>query len=160
MENSRQTDKQPVARLMLDAFRGFESELVNRLQQVGFDDIRMHHLNLLRHLNPEGMRLVDLARDAGISKQAAGQFCQKLAGSGYVQIDSNPQDRREKIVSYTPKGQAFLQAAYQHVTQIEQHVHEALGNARYRALEAALKCYINTINNDHNGNGGKDDAAD
>ena len=138
---------QPVARLMLGAFRLFEQQLIHLLQADGFTDISLHHLNLLRHLNPEGMRLIDLARDAGITKQAAGQFCQVLSNTGYVLTSPDPSDKRAKIVTYTARGKAFLAAAYEHVHQIESNAQAYMGKERFSCLQNGLNDYINSLAN-------------
>jgi len=137
--------QQPTGRLLLWAFRRFEQQLMKGLHQCGFTDALPSHLNVLRHLNPEGMRLVELARDASISKQALGKMVGDLAGLGYVVVVNDPVDRRAKIINYTDKGNSLIQSAIAEVSKIETQYIALLGEERYEVLRTLLTELIEQI---------------
>lgn len=123
---------------MLWALRSFETELQRRLAEDGFEDVTVAQSGLLRHLNPEGMRLGDLAADAGISKQAASQAVKLLEASRLVRVGPDPDDRRAKRVQYTRRGRALVEAAIVHIVAIEREWEVALGQRRYNAMREGL----------------------
>lgn len=134
---------QPTARLMLMAFRHFEEYLSERLKGRGFDNIKPSHFNILRHLNPEGMRQVDLARDAGISKQAVGKMVGELAEVGFVEVVDDNKDKRAKLVVYTESGRDLIEQSVQIVRELEIKFSEILGVDSYANLRTSLVHIMN-----------------
>src|SRR5262249_29884323 len=70
--------------------------------------VRPAHTALFPHLDFEGIRLTDLARRAGITKQAAGQLVDDLVGAGMVERVRDPTDRRAKRIRFSRRGYAAL----------------------------------------------------
>jgi len=130
--------QEPTARLMIRALRGFEEELQRRLYADGFQDVSVAQTNVLRHLNPEGMRLSELAADAGITKQGGSQAVKLLAARGLVAVESDESDRRAKRVVYTERGRALIACALAHIVVLEQEWSDRLGQDRFEALRSAL----------------------
>ncbi len=126
------------AQLMLRALRSFEQELGARLHASGWTDVTVAHTNLLRHLNPEGMRLGALAADAGVTKQAASQGVKPLVQRGLVELKPDPDDGRARRVVYTDRGRALIVDAIAHIAAIEQEWTDRLGPEAYAALRAGL----------------------
>lgn len=127
-----------LAQQMLWALRRFEADLGQRLVDDGWVDVTVAHTNLLRHLNPEGMRLSELAADAGVTKQAAGQGVKPLVARGLVELAPDPDDGRARRVLYTDRGRALIQCAIRHLHAIEAEAVELLGDEGYAALQAGL----------------------
>ena len=132
------TDRTPTARLMIRALQKFEHDLQARLHQDGFVDVSVAHTNLLRHLNPEGMRLTALAADAGMTKQGVSQGVRALQARGLVAVEPDPCDRRAKRVVYTPRGLALIASAIEHIIVLEGEWSDHLGTDRYAALRQGL----------------------
>ncbi|MDH5547480.1 MAG: MarR family transcriptional regulator [Gammaproteobacteria bacterium] len=129
---------QPTARLMLMAFRRFEDYLSEQLHARGFTNVKPSHFNILRHLNPEGMRQVDLARDAGITKQAVGKMVGELIEEGFISIEDDVTDRRAKKVVYTETGLDLVRQSVQIVKALEIKFSEILGIESYANLRTGL----------------------
>ena len=70
------------------------------------------HLHIARHLRPEGARLTDLAKSAGMSKQAMGALVTQCEAWGMVQRAPDPLDARARHIALTDVGRAWL-GAYQ-----------------------------------------------
>lgn len=128
----------PTARLLLTVLRRFEVDLQRRLHEDGFTDVSVAQTNVLRHLNPEGMRLSALAADAGISKQAGSQAVKMLVARDLVRIEPDPADARAKRVIYAERGRALVARAIVHVMAIEREWAERLGEDAYVALRRDL----------------------
>ena len=130
--------KKPTGRLLLYAFRAFESLLIDRLQHQGIADISMSHFNILRHVDPDGIRQVDLAHDACISKQAVGKMVAELEKKQYLFTRDDPADNRAKQVCYTQRGQQVIQLLVDEVMVIEQRLMQQLGEKEYANLREHL----------------------
>ena len=128
----------PTARLLLDAFRAFESELAQSLEIKGFSDVTTGNFNVLRHLNPEGMRLSELAKDARISKQAIGKMISELEHKGYVELIPDEFDGRAKSVRFTVKGHNLIKRAIAIVSEMENQYQSLLGKCEYNIFRQTV----------------------
>jgi len=138
MDNNSTLTFVPTARLFLDSFRAFETELAQRLSKEGFSDITSSNFNILRHLNPEGMHLSALAKDAQISKQAIGKMIKDLVNKGYVSLTPDQHDARAKHVRLTANGQKLIELAIIAVTDMEQRYQTMLGKENYALLRQSI----------------------
>ncbi len=128
----------PTARLLLDAFRAFENELAQMLDSKGFTDVTTGNFNIFRHLNPEGMHLSELAKDAQISKQAIGKMVKDLEYKGYVELIPDKIDARAKYVHLTIKGQKLIDLAITIVSDMEDNYQSLLGKKNYQKLRQSV----------------------
>ena len=64
------------------------------------------HIHITRHLPVEGARLTDLARFAGMSKQAMGTLVNQCEAWGMVRREGHGADGRAKRLVFTEAGQA------------------------------------------------------
>ncbi|MDH5694799.1 MAG: MarR family transcriptional regulator [Gammaproteobacteria bacterium] len=129
----------PTGRLLLNAFRCFENTVIEQLANASITDITASHLNVMRHLNPEGLRLTDLAKDANLTKQATSAIVKELVELGYFEVRPDPQDGRAKIVHYTTKGQQLRKTSIGVVIDIERHFRDLLGESSYLTLRSQLQ---------------------
>ena len=130
--------QQPTARLVLKLFRGFEQTLLKQLATHDITDVTPSHLNILRHLNNEGLMISQLAHDSALSKQLVGRIVKELASKGYLKITADDNDRRIKFVSYTKKGISLITLAAEIVSTIEQQYEATLGIAEYNQFRETL----------------------
>lgn len=129
---------QPTGRLMIHAFRHFEEIVTSGLQAKGFNDLNMSHLNVIRQLDPAGLNLVDLAKEAAISKQAISKIAADLVLKGYVTMAPDPLDGRAKRVQFTARGKEAVATAICIVKEMEKQYLAELGSSRYHDLREAL----------------------
>lgn len=128
----------PTARLLISALRAFEADLQERLHADGYHDVSVAQTNVLRHLDLEGMRMNDFARDAGITKQAISQAVKALVARDLVRVEPDPDDGRARRVMYTERGLAMIHRAREHVLLLETAWAERLGHDRYVQLRQML----------------------
>jgi DNA-binding MarR family transcriptional regulator len=105
------------------------------------DQISAAHVHITRHLALEGSRLTDLARAAGMSKQAMGDLVDQCTAWGLVQRESDGRDARAKRVVFTPVGLAWLQAFKDAVAQAETEFREAVGQEVATVVALGLEAY-------------------
>lgn len=105
------------------------------------DQISAAHVHITRHLALGGSRLTDLARAAGMSKQAMGDLVDQCTAWGLVQRESDPLDARARRVVFTPVGLAWLQAFKDAVAQAEAEFREAVGQDVATVVALGLEAY-------------------
>lgn len=129
------------------AERHLAEGLQTRLVAAGFDDHRLVHHNVMAHVTYEGIRLTDLADRAGITKQAMSELVIDLVRLGYLQRTADPRDGRAKLISFTDKGHAAVEAAMRAFEEMD----AALGEPTTRALRRGLLAALNTSFEDRGG---------
>jgi len=125
--------------LLWQANRSWTEAFVSRLRENGYPDITLAQTNVLGHLDREtGVRQTDIALQAGLTKQAVGQFLDELESAGLVERKPDPDDGRARLVFYTAQGQAFLKTADHIKSDIEKTYQDAMGASGLKNLKALL----------------------
>src|SRR5215212_10074966 len=79
-------------------------EILRALHTHGFHDIGPAHVQVLRWPGPDGQRPVELAQQAGMTRQAMNYLLVQLEELGYVERRVDPDDVRSRRVYLTPRG--------------------------------------------------------
>lgn len=133
--------QQNVGRLLNNAVKRFESQILAHLEKAGHGGLSLSHIAITRNLDLEGTRATELARRAGITKQSAGELIAQLEQLALVERRPDPEDKRAKIVCFTPKGEAWLDAFRQALETAERDMAAQLGKTLYTQLHNALLRY-------------------
>jgi DNA-binding MarR family transcriptional regulator len=99
------------------------------------------HIHITRHLALEGSRLTDLARSAGMSKQAMGDLVDQCEAWGLVAREPDRRDARSRVVRFTPTGLAWLQAFRDAVAQAEAEFRTEVGQDVATVVTIGLEAY-------------------
>lgn len=99
------------------------------------------HIQITRHLAEEGCRLTELARQAGVTKQAMGKLVDQCAAWDLVQRLPDPHDARAQQVVFTTAGRAWLAAYQQAVQQAEAEFRQAVGPEVATVVQLGLEAY-------------------
>ena len=126
-----------IGALMRDPLALLDLRLKEKLDVVGYDDLRRNHGLVFQYIGA-GARVVDLARRAQMTKQSMAEIVAYLEERGYVTRAVDPSDARAKIVRLTPKGEAAQPAALTAITEIEAEWKALFGEARFERLRREL----------------------
>ena len=97
-----------LGRLLLAAHRTLAGELVVELEERGWPDLRASQAALVLNVDRRfGTRLTELARRAGVTKQAMMVVVDELEVRGLVRRTPDPEDGRAKVVRLTARGRTF-----------------------------------------------------
>jgi DNA-binding MarR family transcriptional regulator len=116
----------------------FAEGVTRAMHERGFAGIRLVHIALIRNVDENGTRITDIARRAGMTKQATGQLVAEFVELGYIRVVNDPADGRVKIARYTAKGKRLLVAIVASIEATEAAVAAAIGTARLKGLKATL----------------------
>jgi DNA-binding MarR family transcriptional regulator len=102
--------------------------------------------NVMRVLDEKGVRVRELPRLTGVSKQAISMSTGFLAKRGYVVVEPGTTAARSKLVRLTPKGHEAQDAYRPRLAEVEQRWQERYGEDTIRALRAALETLVGEPN--------------
>lgn len=97
-----------LVRHLIEAGNWAVEDMLSRTHARGHIGLRNAHQNVLVPLKPSGSRLVDLAKESGVTKNAIGQLANELEHMGYLERTADATDGRAKQLRYTPNGLALL----------------------------------------------------
>jgi DNA-binding MarR family transcriptional regulator len=112
------------------------------LVAAGFDDVRPRDLAVLQWPGPNGMRQIDVAANANMSKQAVKPLIDHLEQCGYLERVPDPDDHRAQRIRTTRRGKQLMRTAAAIITAIDREIEDQLGadtNARLRTILEELR---------------------
>lgn len=120
--------------LLFFAYRDFVSDPDDVLAKFGFG--RAHH-RVLHFVNRNpGMKVADLLNILNITKQSLGRVLKQLIDQGYVVQKEGANDRRQRLLYATPKGEALAMKLAGLQTE---RISRALGELDPGARDAACR---------------------
>lgn len=99
------------------------------------------HVHITRHLALGGSRLTELARQAGMSKQAMGDLVDQCEAWGLVTREASPRDRRARLIVFTDTGRLWLRAFQSAVAQAEAEFRHEVGAEVATVVALGLEAY-------------------
>src|SRR3974390_1780675 len=137
-----------IIELLFFAYRDFVSDPDEGLSKFGFG--RTHH-RVLHFVNRKpGMKVADLLEILNITKQSLGRVLKQLVAEGYVLQKEGAQDRRQRLLYVTPKGEAL---ALKLANLQTQRINRAFGELGPNAHEAARRFLTAMIDADNREDG-------
>lgn len=141
-----------LGRLLGHAMRRFDARVLSLMannEQVPLalsnlaarDQISAAHIHITRHLSLQGARLTELARAAGMSKQAMGNLVDQCEAWGLVKRGNDSRDGRARQVVFTEDGLAWLAAFQSAVAQAEAEFKASVGAEIATVVALGLEAY-------------------
>ena len=127
-----------IGRLLLASVINWQDVLVRGLQDRGFRGFRASHMNVLRHIDLGGTRITEIADRSRLSKQAVGQLVAGCEAQKLVRTISDPSDRRAKIVTFTNRGRAVIDAERDVMERMDAEMKGLLGAGNFTDLRRSL----------------------
>jgi len=135
-----------IIELLFFAYRDFVGDPDDVLAKFGFG--RAHH-RVLHFINRNpGIKVADLLVILKITKQSLGRVLKQLVDEGYVVQREGANDRRQRLLFVTPKGEALaLKLAGLQTTRIARAVAE-VGPAAHETARRFLAAMIDASDRD------------
>ncbi len=125
--------------LLRTPWHAIRARIHAELVATGFRDVRPRDLAVLQWPGPDGMRSIDVAANASISKQAVKPLIDHLEERGYLKRVPDPDDHRAQRIHTTRRGQQLMAAASEIITAIDQDIARQLGPRTHAQLRAILE---------------------
>lgn len=125
-----------VGALLRLPWQAVRNRLLRAFSDAGFGDIGAAHFGVIQYPPPDGVRPIDIAAKAQISKQAANYLISQLESNGYLERRTVP--GKGRLVFVTAKGKKVADVVHATMRTIELEWQRAVGRERYRAFRETL----------------------
>jgi len=123
--------------LLRFSWQQLRARLLDALQRAGYVDLNAAHLNVFQYPPPQGVRPIDLAQRASMTRQAMNYLLAQLEESGY--LTRSAATGKNSLVSLTDKGLRVALLLRSEVRRVESEWAATLGQERFDNLVAALR---------------------
>ncbi|MBB4121497.1 MarR family winged helix-turn-helix transcriptional regulator [Martelella radicis] len=131
-----------IVELLFFAYRDFISDPDAILQDIGFG--RAHHRVVHFVGSRPGMSVADLLDTLGITKQSLARVLKQLIDAGYVRQTTGPEDRRQRRLFLSQKGEDLRQQLLAPQLERIAKAFSGLGESE----RAAVKDFLSRMCND------------
>lgn len=133
---------QNIKGLMMTLLAQWNQQMDDARAETEFATVRPADIRVFAQLRGRTIKLSDIHREMGFSRQAAQQSVERLVAQGMLSVDPVPGSKRDKIVSITDKGQRWRTIAADQIRGIEDQIADVLGEDR---REIMRKCLIDLL---------------
>lgn len=124
--------------LMMTLLARWNGQMDQGRANTEFADIRPSDMRVFGQLRGRKIKLSDVHRELGFSRQAAQQAVERLVQHGVLKVEMEPGSRRDKVVSVTMQGQDLRTLAAQQIREIEAQCAEVVGDEGKETLRRLL----------------------
>jgi DNA-binding MarR family transcriptional regulator len=113
--------------------------------EAGFDDIPKLGPRLLGGIRRNGGTVGsvgNVAKDFGITKQAASKLIDALVVRGYVERGVDPEDRRRLTLELTAQGEEAAEITWQATDRVDRELEDAVGAPAIRQMRETVGALI------------------
>lgn len=125
--------------LLRTPWQAIRARIHTELVAAGFKDVRPRDLAVLQWPGPDGMRAIDIAANASMSKQAIKPLLDHLEARGYLKRVPDCDDHRAQRIHTTARGKRLMASASAIITEIDQDIERQLGSSTHAQLRAILE---------------------
>lgn len=140
---------QNIKGLMMSLIAEWNAQMDAARAETEFASVRHADMRVFAQLRGRTVKLSDIHREMGFSRQAAQQAVERLVAQDMVRVDAAPGNRRDKIVQITEKGQRWRSIAATQIRQIETQIAQAIGPDDTEALRRALIALLQGVRQGH-----------
>jgi DNA-binding MarR family transcriptional regulator len=112
--------------------------MLGALHAHGFTDLNAAHFQVMRWPGPQGKRPVDLAEEAGMTRQAMNYLLGQLETLGYLERRVDPDDVRSRRVYLTKRGTSTITVIRNAITELDQDWETKVGANDWKQLKLLL----------------------
>lgn len=106
-------------RLLRMVKRHMTAQITDIFATRGYAPLTARHLQIFENLSHETNSIVQMAHQAGISKQAMGKLLKEVEGEGYVQTVTDKHDSRVQRIFLTEKGERFMADMFEQIRKYQ-----------------------------------------
>ncbi|GHB85472.1 MarR family winged helix-turn-helix transcriptional regulator [Persicitalea jodogahamensis] len=114
----------------------------------GYGDFKMGSLALLANLTEEGITNTELAKKAGISKQAMSKVVKELEENGYITTQPHESDARSSVIFLDERGKELFVDLNEVMNTVRARMNEVVGEERMEEVIDVLYELLEVLEND------------
>ena len=120
-------------------------EKLRTVHAGGFGAMTEVQMALVQNLDVHGTRLTTIAARASMTKQSMLELVDKAEALGLVERRADPDDRRAKIIAFTPVGLEMLERVHEGVALAERRMAAVVGAALVAVMKERLAAYVAAV---------------
>lgn len=124
--------------LMMTLIARWNAQMDEARASTAFADIRDSDMRVFGQLRGRTVKLSDIHRELGFSRQAAQQAVDRLVEHGVLTVELAEGSKRDKIVSVSEKGQELRTLAARQIRQLEDQCADIIGPEGKETLRKLL----------------------
>lgn len=128
-----------MGRLLLEAFDWFDRSLLASLKEQGWPELSHSQSMVMAYVGNEGIRISELARRLGVSRQAAQKSVKELERLKLLRTAVDPTNSSAKTVVLTTRGKANVAAAMSAFSEIETRLARRIGDSELASMRTTLE---------------------
>lgn len=129
---------QNIKGLMMTLIAHWNAQMDEARAKTEFAAVRPADIRVFAQLRGRRVKLSDIHREMGFSRQAAQQAVERLVQQDMIAVMPDPDSKRDKIVSITEKGQRWRAIAAAQIRTLEAQIADTLGAEDREALRQSL----------------------
>lgn len=126
-------------------FQAIVDNIYSALLEEGYSDLRPPHFVVFQHMKSGGVRAINLAEKAQITKQSMSYLVNYMEAHGYVEKIADPSDGRAQLIRLTDKGRNAERIAQDAIAKTQLKWRNIIGEEKMDQLTTALKLLVDTI---------------
>jgi DNA-binding MarR family transcriptional regulator len=131
--------------LLRDPWLELNAQLIERVAERGYEDVRPALSVVFQHMRDEGSRITEISERAQLTKQTVVYLVNELERLGYVERVPDPADGRAKLVRQTKRGEEAVAEARRVAVDIEREIEQRFGKRRTAELRGLLEELHDTL---------------
>lgn len=135
---------QNIKGMMMTLMARWNAQMDDARAQTEFAEVRPADIRVFAQLRGRTVKLSEIHREMGFSRQAAQQAIDRLVGHDMISVIYDPTSKRDKLVSITEKGQRWRTIAADQIRLIEAEIAEAIGEDAREILRGHLSRLVET----------------
>ena len=130
--------RKPLIALVDRANRALQADMVRTAHRRGHTDLKPAHNAVFGALSARGARAAEMAARTGMTRQSMGEVIRDLVALDVLEMRTDPDDGRAKVVTYTDHGVSVARDGYKHLIEIEKQLTEEFGAEAYETARDVL----------------------
>ncbi len=129
-----------IGNLLKKMHRLYSGDLLQRLQEKGYTDLRPSFLEILIFISEkEGPSIKDIGQNCGLKKQTMTSHLNELVKRNYIQKKSGEMDKREQRIFLTEYGTKFRISMLEAMAEQEKNYTNQLGEVEINRMKLTLE---------------------
>lgn len=128
--------------MMMTLMARWNAQMDEARAETEFAALRPADIRVFAQLRGRSVKLSQIHREMGFSRQAAQQAVDRLVAHDMIAVSPDPNSKRDKLVSITEKGQRWRSIAAAQIREIEAEIAAAIGEQGKEALRGYLTTLI------------------
>ena len=124
--------------LMMTLLAHWNEQMDEGRASTEFAEIRHSDMRVFGQLRGKAVKMSDIHRQLGFSRQAAQQAVDRLLDHGVIKVELAEGSKRDKVVSVTDKGQGLRTLAARQIREFEDECARIVGEDGKEELRSLL----------------------